>query len=177
MYVYVCECRFGVALFNSFLVISALQLLLIILKLTSALSSVNWAAVLVPLWMFFGFFCVLPCCQELGNFRMDPVVYLGCMVMFWVPFVVFFVSLAVKLQTRDSHRIRIALIFIPMWIIEGMVMLLNLFYLVVGIIRSVTDVAAHAVFAYLVMYVCMYVQYACMYECMYVTVSSVCMYA
>ena len=133
MYVF----RFGVALFNSFLLLSALQLALIVIKITSQFTFINWGAVLSPLWLFLAFFCVLPCCQDVGNFRMDPVLYFGCMLVLWVPFVIFFICLAVKLQTRDP-RISIALIFVPMWVIEGFFMVLNVVYLAVGIMRSVT---------------------------------------
>ena len=158
--------RFAVISFNCFLLLSAVQLTLIILKISSQFTSINWSAVLLPLWIILGFFCVLPCCQDVGKFRMDPALYLGCMVLFWAPLVIFFVCLAVKLQTKNSH-IRVALMFVPLWIIEGIVILLNMFYLFAGIIRSV-PLGMSFSFVFVCLYIYILVCNLCMYVCMYI---------
>jgi len=123
------------------LLLSTLQIAMIILKISTyqpvnILNRVNWAIIMLPLWLFLGIFCVLPCFQRRIGFQMRSQGYLTCMFIFWVPVTIFFVCLSVKLQTND-HRLQIALILMPFWIIEGIALLCSLVFLIFGIIRYI----------------------------------------
>ena len=127
------QSRFAVALTLALLVLSALQVALIIVKVLQY-PTLNWSVILLPLWLFFSLFCALPCLQRAGNFRIQSNAFLGCMALFWVPFAIFFICLAVKLQTSNTN-LRISLFLIPMWIVEGLAILFSVIFLTSGIIR------------------------------------------
>jgi len=121
------------------LLLSTLQIAMIVLKISTyqpinILERVNWAIILLPLWLFLALFCSVPCFQRYAGFHMRSQGYLMCMFIFWIPVTIFFVCLSVKLQTND-HRLQIALILMPFWIIEGIALLCSLIFLIFGIIR------------------------------------------
>ena len=88
------------------LVLCALQVILVALKLyTQQQSSVNgslylaWAIVFVPLWVLFILFCMAPL---LGCFGDTPsFIFMG--LFLWVPFVILFVCLTIKLTIEEDH--------------------------------------------------------------------------
>lgn len=130
---------FSVTLASFCISLSIAQLILIALKLstysaTQSMSNANWAAVLLPIWIFFALFCLMPAYQRLGGFRLQLQAHLACMLAFWVPLVIFAICLAVKLQTK-SGRLSIALILVPIWVVEGIAILFSALFLIIGIVR------------------------------------------
>jgi hypothetical protein len=72
----------------------------------------------------------------------DGGAYLAGLVLLWLPLLILFICLTVKLNGQDNHfytaksgSMRLALIFIPFWIIEASVMVGSLLFLIYGIIR------------------------------------------
>jgi len=98
--------------------------------------SFSWGVVLIPMWCLFCIYCVSPatgCITEFGAYLT------GCALL-WIPLFIFFVCLAVKLGQKEqnhssSNNIRLALIFIPFWLIEGTFLASSFSFLVIGIIR------------------------------------------
>jgi len=91
----------------------------------------SWAAVFLPLWVLLLLYCLAP---AVGCFR-DIGAFVSGVVFVWVPFVVLFVCLAVKLDAQDKGQdthLRLALIFTPFWVIEGVAMLSSLGYMLLG---------------------------------------------
>lgn len=122
-------------------VLCLLQVLLVAVKISSLTpDDVNahlpWAVVFLPLWILFALFCAAPL---FSRYRLDLPVFFLVAVFLWVPFLVFFVGLAVKLTGQEhdsrSRNIRLALIMMPFWVIEGAVLLSSLVFLVVGAYR------------------------------------------
>jgi hypothetical protein len=78
---------------------------------------------------------LLGCFQEIG-------LYAICLLFLWLPFFVFFVCLTVKLSGQDKRssgeeRISLSLIFIPLWLMEGALMLITLCFLIHGLYKYV----------------------------------------
>jgi hypothetical protein len=96
----------------------------------------DWGLVFLPLWLLFFLYLTLPAfgCTK-GNLGPFFVIF----GFFWIPFFILFVLLTVKLNGGDTHgshrRMKISLILIPFWILEGVVMLTGLIGLVNGIHR------------------------------------------
>ena len=93
----------------------------------------------IPIWLMFLAFVVSPllnCFQEIG-------LYVICLVFVWLPSFVFFVCLTVKLSGQDikssnaAARMNLAMIFTPLWLMEGSLMLVTLSFLVHGIYKYV----------------------------------------
>jgi hypothetical protein len=118
-----------------------LQILLITMKLSySSDSSMSqhlpWAVVFLPIWCLLSLYCIAP---VLGLIEDASVFTVGA-GMVWSPILVFTICLAVKLTREEqdgsrSHRMRLALIFIPFWVIEGAIMVGSLFVLLQGLVR------------------------------------------
>ena len=89
------------------LVLCTLQVILVALKLyTQQQSSAGdgsfylaWAIVFVPLWVLFILFCMAPL---LGCFG-DTLSFLFMGLFLWVPFVILFVCLTIKLTAEEDH--------------------------------------------------------------------------
>eukprot|EP00602_Paraphysomonas_sp_CaronLab_P000355 CAMPEP_0185033646 /NCGR_PEP_ID=MMETSP1103-20130426/22777_1 /TAXON_ID=36769 /ORGANISM="Paraphysomonas bandaiensis, Strain Caron Lab Isolate" /LENGTH=426 /DNA_ID=CAMNT_0027569991 /DNA_START=25 /DNA_END=1302 /DNA_ORIENTATION=- len=122
-------------------VLLLLQMVVIGLKVASSTptllhESFSWGLVFTPLWMIFSLYLLLP---VLGIANGNPGAYVAGLVFFWVPFFVLFVTLAVKLDGEESGqrsgRLRLALILIPFWIIEGIAMLGTLIGFLTGLQR------------------------------------------
>jgi hypothetical protein len=56
--------------------------------------------------------------------------YIGGIILFWLPSLIFFICLVVKLSGRDNLHLKT--IFMPFWIIEGLFMATTLVYLCIG---------------------------------------------
>lgn len=117
-----------------YLLLIILQLGMIIVKLTNSIpksfrNSYQWGIVFIPLWLLFISYCLLP----FSKFRIDAGIFWFGFNMIWIPLFIFFICLTVKLDHDSS--IRIALILIPFYIIEGSILLASLFILIGGIYR------------------------------------------
>jgi hypothetical protein len=124
------------------ILVCASQLVLIAVKLSppeviskQVTSHFHWGEVFAPMWLLFLLYCISPligCIQEPGIF----LIGLGIL---WVPFFILFVCLTVKLNGQEHHsklgKMRMALIFMPFWIIEGFVLLSTLLTFIVAVHR------------------------------------------
>lgn len=97
---------------------------------TPVIRAINWGVVLLPTWILF------TVCLLLVSI-MEPAVLFLAFLLFWLPLFILIVSLTVKLNGVQYHnknaRIRMALIFLPFWIIEGSIMAGSFFYLLFGL--------------------------------------------
>ena len=113
-----------------------LQIIFVAIKLTpSGISSdiilnLNWGAVFAPSWVLF---LIVPL---LARGR-EPATLFLAFLLIWVPFFVVLICITVKLNRQQYYGngpdIRMALIFLPFWIIEGAVMLGALLFVFFGI--------------------------------------------
>lgn len=98
-------------------------------------TSISWSLVFVPIWCLFLAFAMSP---FLSHYREIGFYYVN-MFFFWLPSFIFFVSLAIKLTGQDNKskngEITLALIFLPLWLIEGVLMLATLCFLIHGVYR------------------------------------------
>jgi hypothetical protein len=109
-----------------------IQLILIIIKLdalyddnTLLLRAVSWNIIFIPLWLLFAIYAAIP---MMGLFTEYNAYSIGFMFV-WVPFLIFLVSLASKLTRDPENHIRISLILMPFWLMEGTAMVSSLIYL------------------------------------------------
>lgn len=95
-------------------------------------TQIPWGVVFIPFWCMFISFLLSP---FLGCFREMGVYYI-CILFIWLPLFIFFVCLTVKLNGEDiddeTQEIKLSAIFVPLWLIEGLVMLASLGFLVHG---------------------------------------------
>lgn len=125
------------------LALFALQICLVAVKLAGDVTpshivhSFPWVLVFVPIWTLFALYCIAPaigCVTDTGVFLLGAG-------LFWIPFFILCVCLVVKLYGQENHlhtgHIRLALIFMPFWVLEGSVMLGSLIFLLIGIHRYV----------------------------------------
>jgi hypothetical protein len=123
-----------------FLVLCILEVMLVATKLSpSTPDSIRttylpWAVVFLPIWICLVLYCAIPFTVP----ELDGGVFVSTIVMFYVPLLVFFVCLTVKLTGEEeghSHhaKIRLALMLIPFWIIEGCMLLGSLVLFGVGL--------------------------------------------
>jgi hypothetical protein len=108
----------------------------------------NWAIVFVPIWMLLLVFCISPLVGCFRHSGMALFFNLGLVV--WIPIVIVAVCLTVKLNGQDAHTdaggMRLALIFIPFWFVEGATMIagfaflcMGLHYLRLGFVDSINE--------------------------------------
>jgi hypothetical protein len=126
--------------FCVFLVLCILEVMLVATKLSpSTPESIRdnylpWAVVFIPIWVCLVLYCALPFAVP----ELDGGVFASSILMFYIPLLVFFVCLTVKLTGQeDGHsehaKIRLALMLIPFWIIEGCMLLGSLVLFGVGL--------------------------------------------
>lgn len=139
------------ALFVFVIILCILEVLLITLKMSlspqpggsqsySTNINVSWAAAFTPLWVVFGLFCLLPLS---GLLRAESGYdwWQAGLILVWIPFFIFAVCLVVKLSYEDAgdydkaNNIRLALVMMPFWVFEGIVMLTSLAFLCDGCIK------------------------------------------
>jgi hypothetical protein len=124
------------------ILVSISQIILVAVKLSppsiiphDVVRHFNWGEVFAPMWMLFIIYCLSPVVSCIT----EPGIFIFGAIIFWVPFFILFVCLTLKLNAQDHHsnlaHMRMALIFVPFWILEGAVMLASLAFLVVGIYR------------------------------------------
>ena len=118
------------------LVVVMIQLVLVTIKLTGMderasstarhLSTrMSWAITFVPMWFLFACTLVTSCRRGSGGHLSALFI-----ALIWIPFLILFVCLAVKLDReengeggrRNKHRIRLALILMPFWFLEGLML-------------------------------------------------------
>jgi hypothetical protein len=122
------------------IVLMILQLAMIVVKLSSNVPysfrhRFNWGIVFIPIWIFFVLFCISP----FTKFKMDTSIFAFCFNLIWIPLAIFFICLTVKLDDKkESDKMRIGLILIPFYIIEGSVLVSSLMVLLSGIHRYLT---------------------------------------
>ena len=130
----------GVAVFV--LVLCVLEAILVAVKLSpddlvpvSVISTLPWGLVFLPIWCLFAVFCTVPFTKCISE---GSVFILG-VVLFWIPLFILFVCLTVKLDGEDNNTkagsMRLALIFMPFWVIEAFFMTASLAFLLFGIHR------------------------------------------
>lgn len=115
-----------------------------------------WGVVFLPIWLLLGVYVVLPeagCCREDGTLHALGVAFL------WLPLLAVFVCLCSRLTYQDARRgvgawrappsallsssspppvdrpVRLAEMFVPLWLVELGNMAFTLLYLVVGLVR------------------------------------------
>lgn len=102
----------------------------------------QWELVFLPLWLLFILMLVTPC---VGCIKISLFVFLFIFV--WIPFFILFICLSFKLKGMENNtktrNLRLALIFIPFWIIEGGVMLGALLAVVEVVYRLRRDLRAY----------------------------------
>lgn len=123
------------------LVLCILQVMLVATKLSPSTPQdirdhfLPWGVVFIPIWLCFALYCALPVAFR----SIDPGAFVASIVLFYVPLFVFFVCLTVKLVGEQHHtghrRIRLALMLIPFWILEALILLGSLMFLISGIDR------------------------------------------
>lgn len=123
------------------LILCILQVMLVATKLSPSTPQdmrdhyLPWGVVFIPIWMFFTMYCMLP----LAFRSIDPGAFVASILFFFIPTFVFFVCLTVKLAGEQHHsghrRIRLALMLIPFWILEALILLGSLLFLISGIQR------------------------------------------
>lgn len=136
------------AYFTTFIIfLAAAAVILVAVKLaslesgtslaSSSFATISWGLVFLPIWCLFCAFCVSP---VIGFFK-DLALFFISLALLWVPFFILAVCLAVKLDGEQYHKktanIKMSLIFMPFWIMEGAVMLGTLSFLAIGIYRCV----------------------------------------
>jgi hypothetical protein len=126
--------------FCVFLVLCLLEVILVATKLSPSTPEtlrdtyLPWAVVFIPIWVCLVLYCALPIAVP----ELDGGVFVSTVVMFYIPILVFFVCLTVKLTGQeDGHsehaKMRLALMLIPFWIIEGCMLLGSLVLFGVGL--------------------------------------------
>lgn len=128
------EQKYGMVLLLSILSMMALQVGLVVVKLSQYIpddfrKKLYWGIVFIPIWIFFAGYCILP----IALLKVDHPLFFLSLVVLWVPFFILFVCLAVKLD--QVNNIAMALIFIPFYVIEGAILVSSFTVLVVGLYR------------------------------------------
>lgn len=98
--------------------------------------SLPWPLVFLPIWCLLLLYCITPairCINEISTF------FIG-LITVWIPFFIFFVCLSIKLDGQEHHsivgsKLRLALILMPFWLLEGAVLLSSLLFVIFGIYR------------------------------------------
>ena len=123
----------AVNLFALIVILSLIQAVLIILRLSPSISNFSWGIVFIPIWIYFFLFCLLPLPS---TFEVDPSVFMLCTICFWIPLLIFFILLAIKLDCyQNANNIKYVYILIPFWIIEGIILLMSIFFIIGSIYR------------------------------------------
>ena len=88
------------------------------------------------MWLLFILYLISP---AIGAFSAGPGPFFGLLTLVWVPMVILFVCLTVKLTGIEDHtkegRMRLALIMMPFWFMEGLFMLGSLAGFINGVYR------------------------------------------
>ena len=117
----------------------ACQLIFLGIKLSGDVRAMDntkfdWGIVFLPLWLLFAMYLCVPIIWRNVN-GAYPVV----LVLLWLPFLIFFICIAIKLNRNenDARTLSMDLILIPFWIIEGVFLLVGVVNLLVQYRRCV----------------------------------------
>lgn len=106
--------------------------------------NLSWGVAFVPLWVVFFLYCLLPVSGVLrAGSGYDG--WLAGLILVWVPFFIFTVCLVVKLGYEETgnddkaDKIRLALVLMPFWVFEGVILLSSLCFLLDGCLRCVLN--------------------------------------
>ena len=91
--------------------------------------NLSWLEIFIPVWLSYFLYLCLPLYMSLRETDGHGG-YIGGIIIFWLPSLVFFICLVVKLSGRDSLHLKA--IFMPFWILEGIFMMSTLIYLCIG---------------------------------------------
>jgi hypothetical protein len=91
----------------------------------------NWATIFLPIWISYVLYAMLPVMIKLGEGFGG---YVGGIILFWLPSLVFFICLTLKLSGIDKSdkKFSMKVIFFPFWLLEGIFMISTFFYLCFG---------------------------------------------
>lgn len=129
-----------IGLFLSILVLLIVQLALICAKLDASygnpssdnlMKKMSWNIVFIPFWLLFGVYALIPAMKILSDLNG----FVAGLLLFWMPLFILIVSLGSKLTNDPDNHIRMSLILLPFWLIEGSVMFSSIAYLSVAIKR------------------------------------------
>ena len=100
--------------------------------------SIPWGIVFLPIWCLFLLYCLYPVFGGIREVH-DAGPFAASLIFAWVPLFIFFVCLTTKLNGNDARtadgEIRLALIFMPFWIYEGIIMVSVSVFLLHGVYR------------------------------------------
>jgi hypothetical protein len=123
------------------LALCLLQVLLVAAKLSPSTPHhirhhyLHWSVVFLPVWLSAVLYCVSPLLVP----RLNMEIFVGVTIMLFVPFMIFFACLTAKLTGQENHtnrgRIRLALVLIPFWVLEGLSLVGSLGFLITGVYK------------------------------------------
>ena len=116
----------------SYTVLFLIQVILLTFKFdsTSIISqTLNWPTIFLPVWISYFLYLTLPLYVALQDGFGG---YIGGIILFWIPSLVFFICLVVKLAGAASDKFSLKVIFFPFWFLEGIFMISTLTYLCFG---------------------------------------------
>ena len=134
------QSSYGVQIAIGLIIGVVIEVFLLSAKLSGGSDSISdtklpWGVVFIPFWCMFLSFILSPL---LGCFREMGVYYI-CMMIFWLPLFIFFVCLTIKLSGEDANdktqEIKLSVIFVPLWLIEGVIMSATLGFLIHGAVK------------------------------------------
>jgi hypothetical protein len=140
----------GLPVLLSITILCALQVIFVGVKLSLPLSTshLSWGLVFLPIWCLFTLYCIFPIRYLAVQ---NTSLYIAGCILFWIPLFVFFVGLTIKLDRKPG--LRLAVLFVPYWLIEGFILLSAAHLLMMSILRIRTNSEAKvemAVFAVVV---------------------------
>ena len=104
----------------------------------------NWGIIFIPVWVMLISYCTTPCMNVIDDFGS----FMAGVILGWIPITIISVCLTMKLDSFDhviSHtqasssysytNMKLALIFIPLWVIEGLVMVLSFGFFISAYLR------------------------------------------
>lgn len=124
----------GVLGVTAFMLVLLAQIAMVVVKLSTSVSastrrSFAWVLVFLPLWIVFAVGCLSPLCFR----TMDIAAYLLAIVFVWIPLFIVAVGITVKLDgVRD---VRLAHLFIPLFVYEGALVVGSLAFLLFGVFQ------------------------------------------
>jgi hypothetical protein len=125
--------------FMFLVVLAVLQVMLVATKLSSATpdsirSNLAWAVVFIPIWLLCVLHFVLP-----FLYSVNPGAYISCTTVLFMPACIFMACLAAKLQAQEDHggsgKIRLAVVLLPFWLVEGVALMSCLMLIAISLMR------------------------------------------
>lgn len=126
----------GVLGLTALMVVLLAQIAMVVVKLSTSVSSSTrrsfaWVLVFLPLWIVFAVGCVSPLCFR----TMDIGAYIAAIVFVWIPAFIVAVGITVKLD--GVQDVRLAHLFIPLFVYEGALVVGSLAFLLFGVFQYV----------------------------------------